>query len=60
MNWFKRAIRRYDNWCKEMGLTPEQKRGCVPYRQDPTHQNEKVIATTKFTDDHRKSHDEAL
>ncbi|NMV06643.1 DUF5363 family protein, partial [Vibrio parahaemolyticus] len=25
MNWFKRGLKRYDNWCKEMGLTPDQK-----------------------------------
>ncbi|WP_249336464.1 DUF5363 family protein, partial [Vibrio parahaemolyticus] len=22
MNWFKRGLKRYDNGCKEMGLTP--------------------------------------
>ncbi|WP_170933176.1 DUF5363 family protein, partial [Vibrio parahaemolyticus] len=40
MNWFKRGLKRYDDWCKQMGLTPEQKRSCVPYRKDPVHQNE--------------------
>ncbi|MHC6801034.1 DUF5363 family protein, partial [Vibrio antiquarius] len=23
MNWFKRGLKRYDDWCKEMGLTPD-------------------------------------
>ncbi|MDW2458728.1 hypothetical protein R7Z50_27190, partial [Vibrio sp. 1249-1] len=26
MNWFKRGLKRYDDWCKQMGLTPDQKR----------------------------------
>ncbi len=24
MNWFKRGLKRYDDWCKQMGLTPDQ------------------------------------
>ncbi|MEZ9057732.1 hypothetical protein [Vibrio pelagius] len=31
----KRWIKRYDKWCKELGLTPENKRSCTPYRSDP-------------------------
>ncbi|MDW3138745.1 DUF5363 family protein, partial [Vibrio sp. 1288] len=23
MNWFKRGLKRYDDWCKQMGLTPD-------------------------------------
>ncbi|GAD74377.1 MULTISPECIES: DUF5363 family protein [Vibrio harveyi group] len=37
MNWFKKGLKRYDDWCKEMGLTPDQKRSCVPYKQDLAH-----------------------
>ena len=40
MNWFKKGLKRYDDWCKEMGLTPDQKRSCVPYKQDPVHEDE--------------------
>ncbi|WP_169739006.1 MULTISPECIES: DUF5363 family protein [Vibrio] len=37
INWLKRLIARYDAWCLSMGLTPENKRSCVPYRRDPAH-----------------------
>lgn len=37
-NWFKRWLARYDAWCVSMGLTPENKRSCVPYRSEPTSQ----------------------
>ena len=33
--WLKRVIAKYDAWCHSMGLTPENKRSCVPYRSDP-------------------------
>ncbi len=32
--WIKTWIRKYDAWCLSLGLTPEQKRSCVPYRKD--------------------------
>ncbi|MDF2154451.1 DUF5363 family protein [Vibrio sp. CAU 1672] len=35
VNWLKKGIKRYDDWCKELGLTPGQKRSCVPYREEP-------------------------
>ncbi|WP_159738079.1 DUF5363 family protein [Vibrio atypicus] len=37
LNWFKKALSKYDAWCKSMGLTPENKRSCVPYRSDSPH-----------------------
>ncbi len=39
--WFKRLIAKYDAWCLYMGLTPENKRSCVPYRKDPPHETSK-------------------
>lgn len=48
MNWFKRGLKRYDDWCKQMGLTPDQKRSCVPYRKDPAHQNEEKCEALSF------------
>ncbi len=30
-----KMLQRYDQWCKSMGLTPEQKRSCVPIKKDP-------------------------
>ncbi|MDV6251350.1 DUF5363 family protein [Vibrio sp. EA2] len=60
MNWLKRGIKRYDDWCKEMGLTPDQKRSCVPYRTDPAHQSEEQNAAPKSAESNRKSQDEAL
>ncbi|MBR9874139.1 DUF5363 domain-containing protein [Vibrio sp. J1-1] len=60
MNWLKRGIKRYDDWCKEMGLTPDQKRSCVPYRKDPAHQSEEQNAALKSSESNRKSQDEAL
>ncbi|MEF1289336.1 DUF5363 family protein [Vibrio sp. M260118] len=34
--WIKKWIAKYDAWCKSMGLTPENKRSCVPYRSEPS------------------------
>ncbi|WP_394247765.1 DUF5363 family protein [Vibrio profundi] len=39
--WLKVWIKKYDNWCKQLGLTPENKRSCVPYRSDPTNDSER-------------------
>jgi hypothetical protein len=36
--WIKAWVRKYDQWCEELGLTPENKRSCVPYRRDPQGQ----------------------
>ncbi|WP_206355575.1 DUF5363 family protein [Vibrio maerlii] len=36
MKWLKRVIARYDAWCEELGLTPDKKRSCVPYKAEPT------------------------
>ncbi|CAM3030706.1 DUF5363 domain-containing protein [Vibrio tubiashii] len=36
LKWFKRWLAKYDAWCQSMGLTPENKRSCVPYRSDST------------------------
>jgi hypothetical protein len=60
MNWFKRAIQRYDDWCKEMGLTPDQKRSCVPYRKDPAHQNEKQSTAAQSVESDKKPQDETF
>ncbi|MCR9933680.1 DUF5363 domain-containing protein [Vibrio antiquarius] len=65
MNWFKRGLKHYDDWCKEMGLTPDQKRSCVPYRKDPAHQNEEnsealLFSDSQFIGTDKKSQDEAL
>ncbi len=34
MKWLKRVIARYDAWCEELGLTPDKKRSCVPYKSE--------------------------
>ena len=34
LGWIKAWVRKYDKWCEELGLTPENKRSCVPYRRD--------------------------
>ncbi len=36
--WIKVWIKKYDRWCEELGLTPENKRSCVPHRRDPQEQ----------------------
>lgn len=38
LGWIKAWGRKYDKWCEELGLTPENKRSCVPYRRDPQGQ----------------------
>ncbi|MDN3701114.1 hypothetical protein ACFFUO_13440 [Vibrio artabrorum] len=35
LGWIRAWIKRYDKWCEELGLTPENKRCCVAYRRDP-------------------------
>ncbi len=39
--WLKQTLARYDAWCQQMGLTPEQKRSCVAYRADPARHTER-------------------
>ncbi|EMQ2876135.1 DUF5363 family protein [Vibrio navarrensis] len=41
MQWLKKWLKRYDDWCRELGLTPEQKRSCVPYKQDSARERNK-------------------
>ncbi len=36
LKWFKRLLAKYDAWCLSMGLTPDKKRSCIPYRSEPT------------------------
>ncbi|WP_162892814.1 DUF5363 family protein [Vibrio superstes] len=36
MKWLRKMLKRYDDWCLNLGLTPENKRSCVPYRTDPS------------------------
>ena len=37
---FKKLVKRYDDWCKRMGLLPEQKRCCVPITKQDVFSNE--------------------
>ncbi len=32
----KKALEKYDQWCEELGLTPDKKRSCVPYKEEPS------------------------
>lgn len=34
LGWLKRWVAKYDQWCLSLGLTPENKRSCVPYRSE--------------------------
>lgn len=36
--WFKKWLKRYDAWCFSIGITEENRRRCVPYRNDSTDQ----------------------
>ncbi|WP_295900573.1 DUF5363 family protein [uncultured Vibrio sp.] len=38
LKWLKSILTRYDAWCQSMGLTPENKRSCVPYKKDPARE----------------------
>ncbi len=60
MNWFKRGLKRYDDWCKEMGLTPEQKRSCAPYRKEPSHSSDDSTSVLQPEDCSKKSPNEAV
>ncbi|CAM4047242.1 DUF5363 domain-containing protein [Vibrio neonatus] len=44
--WLLNLIKQYDRWCESLGLTPENRRSCVPYRRDP--------ATTKANTTNKK------
>ncbi|PMG32479.1 hypothetical protein BCU97_21295 [Vibrio splendidus] len=35
LGWIKALVNKYDKWCEDLGLTPENKRSCVAYRRDP-------------------------
>lgn len=37
----RKAIERYDRWCHSMGLTPEQKRSCVPIKKEDVIKDKK-------------------
>ncbi|MGF1747455.1 DUF5363 family protein [Vibrio cionasavignyae] len=37
LKWLHVWLKKYDNWCQSMGLTPENKRSCTPYKQDPAN-----------------------
>ncbi|MCK6262436.1 DUF5363 domain-containing protein [Vibrio sp. ZSDE26] len=40
LRWLKAWVQKYDAWCHSMGLTPENKRSCVPYRKEPSREQE--------------------
>ncbi|MFB2651562.1 hypothetical protein [Shewanella seohaensis] len=35
IHWITRAWRAYIRWCDKMGLTPENRRCCMPRLEDP-------------------------
>ncbi|WP_017054087.1 hypothetical protein [Vibrio genomosp. F6] len=39
IKWLRGWMARYDLWCQSMGLTPEQRRSCVPYKEEPKREN---------------------
>ncbi|UXI00797.1 DUF5363 domain-containing protein [Photobacterium sp. TY1-4] len=44
LNWLKRGIARYDQWCERLGLVPENRRCCAPVRydeDDPRHPSQR-------------------
>ncbi|MCL1086252.1 hypothetical protein [Shewanella glacialipiscicola] len=44
-NWVVKAWRAYIQWCDHMGLTPENRRCCMPRLEDPPL----VIKSPKIT-----------
>ncbi|MGY3942207.1 DUF5363 family protein [Aeromonas tecta] len=40
LNW----LARYDAWCQEWGLVPENRRCCVPVRRDDEESKPPVVA----------------
>ena len=52
----KLLVRRYDKWCEELGLTPENKRSCVPHRTDPINADDETT-NTKAEQPNGKHHD---
>lgn len=41
----KQLVAKYDRWLRSMGLAPDQKRSCVPYRSDPSPKKDDSNAT---------------
>ncbi|MCG9558717.1 MULTISPECIES: DUF5363 family protein [Vibrio] len=41
-SWIKAWVKKYDKWCEELGLTPENKRSCVAYRREPQGQHAEI------------------
>ncbi|WP_350355037.1 hypothetical protein [Shewanella acanthi] len=35
LNWITRSWGAYNRWCDKMGLTPENRRCCMPRLEDP-------------------------
>lgn len=53
VKWFKHWLERYDQWCESMGLTPENKRSCVPYRKEMSGEeaSDKAFSRLKTLDE---------
>ncbi|WP_375751157.1 DUF5363 family protein [Vibrio sp. HN007] len=43
----KSAVKKYDKWCEEMGLTKEQGRCCVPIRKEDYSEQQNKKAENK-------------
>ena len=51
-----RWLARYDGWCEEWGLTPENRRCCVPVRREQDEQAPKQREEASLTDTGRSRH----
>jgi hypothetical protein len=38
----KQWVEKYDAWCLSLGLTPENKRSCVPYKKEEISNDNKT------------------
>ncbi|MGC9402833.1 hypothetical protein [Vibrio genomosp. F10] len=50
VKWLTFWLNKYDAWCVSMGLTPENKRSCVPYKKDPSTENESIAESHSMVD----------
>jgi hypothetical protein len=48
LEWLKKYIAQYDQWCERMGLTPENRRCCAPIRYDEDDERHAKHRTAHF------------
>ena len=58
MKWIKRALHRYDQWCKNMGLVEASRPRCVMHKSDAPERTHTFSHGRELDSQHKvKPHD---